>query len=152
MGWLGAPGRFLGIQKIVCRKTAFQALFRGWHVFGRGPPMDHAVLSSAIPASDVSDVAVPLVGWSGSAGRTLSSLRPLARALLAVAAEIRAARRDPLDAATGPTVSFGPSTGRHSGRQWAASPERMGSKPANPHVGALAGSPVVDSDFMGRSS
>lgn len=114
--------------------------------------MDDPSLSSPTPAGDLSDEAVPLVDGLGSAGSTPGSLRPLARALLALASETCAARRDPLDAATGSPVSFGPSIGRQSARHQAASHEWMGSESANPHVGAPAGSPVVDSDFMGRSS
>ena len=114
--------------------------------------MDHATPSPPIPAGDLPDEGVPLVDGSGSAGWTPGLLRPLARALLAVAAEISAARRDPLDADTTSLVSFGPSIGRHFARHRAASPEWTGGNSANPHVGAPAGSPVVNSDFMGRSS
>ena len=115
-----------------------------------GQPMDNTILSPPITAGDPHhDDTVPHHDPPRPANR---SLRPLARALLAVAAEIRAARREPLDADTGSLMSFGPSNGRHSARHWGASPDWMGSEPANPHVGAPAGSPVVDSDFLGRSS
>lgn len=84
------------------------------------------------------------------------ALRPLARALLRVAAEIVAARRAPLgtgrDVRLGSVMSFGRSVGRHSSRHRAASPDVTGPEGANVHVGAPAGSPVADADLMDGSS
>ena len=79
------------ILKLVCPKTALWPLFKGWHVFGRGPPMD-ITNAGASPAD-------PPAGSPRQSGASTDEveailLRPLARALLAAAVDIRAARRD----------------------------------------------------------
>lgn len=89
-------------------------------------------------------------------------LRPLARALLAAAAEIHAARRDgrlsidrtrPADRRpAGREQSVSPSAGRHPGRQLAATPGATSPARAKPQPRPAGGSPVVESDSLGASS
>lgn len=89
-------------------------------------------------------------------------LRPLARALLAAAAEIHVARWDgglaadrtrPADRRpAGQACSFARSPGRHSGRQLAASPDATGPGSAKSQHTPAGGLPVVDSDSLGSSS
>jgi hypothetical protein len=89
-------------------------------------------------------------------------LRPLARALLAAAADIHSSRRDgrlavdrtrPADLRpAGRAGQFRRSPGRHSGRQLAANPDVTGPGSAKPQPRPAGGSPVVDSDSLGSSS
>lgn len=145
-------------REIVCPKTALGPLFRGWLVFGRGPPM--ADITKASPADPPAASSRP----SGASTDKVEAiaLRPLARAFLAAAAEVQAARRagelavdrtrPPDLRPAGRARQLPRSPGRHSGRQLAASPDVTGPGTAKSQPRPAGGLPVVDSDSLGSSS